>query len=487
MRLVLDNVDQGFVTVDRAGWLTQMSSRIVETWLGPPTPRIPFADWLLRTDPNQLAMFNLGWDQLMKGELPRDLLLDQLPRRVEIEGKTLAVAYKPIEGVPSRRGSREEVTARPGSEPRIGRMLVVITDVTGELARVRAEQGQRELASVMERYGRDRSAALTFFEEARAACSQIGDGNMSAENLLRGLHTLKGNARLMGLMAFSTVCHDLESVLVDEGKLSDADRARLRLAWEETEQRVGFLLGAKDKLEINEIDFAALTKAVERGAPRAELLRLLEACRSESVGKRLEYFADQARRIAESLEKLPLDVTIEAAALNLPRGTLAEFWSAFVHVIRNAVDHGLEDGAARLASAKPETRRLVLRARVEGESFLVEVEDDGRGMDWETIFTRAHAAGLPTQTREDLVRNLCAGGITTRSEVSELSGRGIGMKAVRDACTATSGALQIQSEPGRGTLMRFRWGAKALGLMDESAAATAVKRSGTVKELRSRT
>jgi len=113
MRLVLDNVEQGFVVIDRAGWLCQMSSRVVETWLGPPTPRIPFADWLFRGDPNQLAMFNLGWDALTKDELPRDLLLDQLPRRVELDGKTLEVAYKPIKGVPNKRGTIEEVTSRP--------------------------------------------------------------------------------------------------------------------------------------------------------------------------------------------------------------------------------------------------------------------------------------------------------------------------------------------------------------------------------------
>jgi two-component system chemotaxis sensor kinase CheA len=459
MRLVLDNVDQGFVTLDRDGRLSQKCSRAVETWLGPPMPRIPFGDWLFQSDPEQLTMFELGWEALIEAALPRDLLLDQLPRRVVVKGRTIDLGYRPIEIETRREG------VAPDAELPFDRLLVVMTDVTGELARVRAEQAQRELASAMERYARDRSSAVSFFEEARACCRQIGDGKLAGNDLLRALHTLKGNARLMGLVSFSSVCHQLETDYAADGALLDASRACLSTAWEETEQRLGFLFGATDKIEIAEADFAAVAQAVKGNASRADLLHLLEACRAESLATRFNYFADQARRIAESLDKLPVEISIDTGGLSLPRGMLGEFWATFVHVIRNAIDHGLESSEERAAAGKLEARRLALRARVEGEAFIVETEDNGRGILWESIRARARAAGLPALSRDDLVRALCVDGVSTSTQVSELSGRGVGMAAVRSACTITGGTLHIESEPGRGALIRFRWPARRVGVL----------------------
>jgi two-component system chemotaxis sensor kinase CheA len=460
MRLVLDNVDQGFVTLNRAGRVSQDCSRVVETWLGPPTPRIPFGDWMFQGDPEQLALFELGWEALLEGVLPRALLLDQLPRRVTIKGRILDLDYRTIDS--DGRSHRDG----DGDDAAFDHLLVVITDVTAELAGARAEQAQRELASVMQRYQRDRTSAVTFYAESQASCRRIADGTLAGEDLLRALHTLKGNARLMGLDSFSSLCHELESALAEEGALSEGGRARLKAAWADVEHRLGFLLGATDKIEIAESELAAVIRAAAGETSRPDLVRMLEACRAESIAMRLEHFGDQARRLAESLEKLPVEVTAEAGGLRAPRGALDDFWAAFVHVVRNAVDHGLETAEERAASKKPATRRVALHGRLEGESFVVEVEDDGRGIDWEAIRARARAARLPCSTKSELLYALCADGLTTKDDASELSGRGVGMAAVRAAASRTGGVLEVVSEPGQGTLMRFRWPAKRLGIID---------------------
>jgi len=456
MRLVLDNVDQGFVTLNHAGCVSQDCSRVVESWLGPPTPRVPFADWLFQGHPAELQMFELGWEALIEGTLPRALLLDQLPRRVQIKARVLDLEYRPIVS---------DGGAGADGEAPFDHLLVVITDVTAELAAARAEQAQRELASVMQRYQRDRTSAVTFYEESRVSCRRIAEGALDGEELLRALHTLKGNSRLMGLDSLSAVCHELEGALAQEGALSDGGRAQLQAAWTDVEHRVGFLLGATGKIEIADSDLAAVIRAAAGETPRAELVRMLEACRGESIATRLDYFADQTRRLAESLGKLPVDVSVEAEGLRASRGALDEFWSAFVHVIRNAVDHGLETTEERAAAAKPEARRVTLRSRLDGDTFVVEVEDDGRGIDWEAIRARARAAGLPCSTKSELLYALCADGLSTRDTASELSGRGVGMAAVRAAFTRTGGLLEVLSEPGHGTLMRFRWPGRRLGII----------------------
>jgi two-component system chemotaxis sensor kinase CheA len=458
MRLVLDNVDQGLVTLTRAGLVSQGWSRVVEEWLGPPTPRVPFGDWLFQGNPEQLQMFEMSWEALLEGLLPRALLLEQLPRRANVGGRALELTYRPIDAQGRPAGA--------GDDEPFEHILVVITDITAELARARTEQAQRELANVMQRYQRDRTSAMTFYEEAGACCRAIADGSLRGPELLRALHTLKGNAGIMGIGSFATVCHDLESAFAEERELSSDRRAQLAAAWADLEQRLGFLLRTTDKIEIVESELDAVVGAAASDMPRAELVRMLDACRAEPIATRLDYFADQARRLAESLQKLPLETIVEAGGLRSPRGALDDFWAAFVHVIRNAVDHGLETTAERIASGKQQVRRVTLRSRLDREAFVIEVEDNGRGVDWEAIRARARAARLPHATRADLVRALCTDGLSTRAGASELSGRGVGMSAARAACERLGGQLEVVSEPARGTLVRFRWPDNRVGVLD---------------------
>jgi two-component system chemotaxis sensor kinase CheA len=140
------------------------------------------------------------------------------------------------------------------------------------------------------------------------------------------------------------------------------------------------------------------------------------------------------------------------------------FWQSMVHVVRNAVDHGLEAKEARSAAGKPEVGRIRLRTRMETACLQVWVEDDGAGIDWERVRQLAHKRGLPSQTHDELVSALLSDGMTTRSEVSHVSGRGVGLSAVRDACTANGGSISVQSQPGRGTSFCFSFHVGAAGL-----------------------
>ncbi len=85
------------------------------------------------------------------------------------------------------------------------------------------------------------------------------------------------------------------------------------------------------------------------------------------------------------------------------------------------------------------------------------MEDDGRGIDWKKLADKARAAGLPTNTRADLVEALFRDGVSTRDEATEISGRGVGMSAVREACESSGGKVRVQSEPGEGARFQFSW------------------------------
>ncbi len=156
-----------------------------------------------------------------------------------------------------------------------------------------------------------------------------------------------------------------------------------------------------------------------------------------------------------------VELRMEGGEILADRKILADLKDALIHLVRNAVDHGLEDGAARRAAGKPERGLLVLAASRSGGEFVLEVRDDGRGLDHERL--KAAAARLGLHDRDELERmgeaqlRLLAfrAGLSTRERVTEVSGRGIGLSAVRERVVRMGGRVEVETVPSKGTTFRL--------------------------------
>ena len=130
------------------------------------------------------------------------------------------------------------------------------------------------------------------------------------------------------------------------------------------------------------------------------------------------------------------------------------------HLLRNAIDHGIEAPEQRLAAGKPEHGRIVLRVALQGDAAMIELQDDGRGLDLDAIRTRAVNAGLLSAEQavdeRQLTRMILLPGFSTRSIASEVSGRGIGLDVVNQRIATLRGTLAISTETGRGTRVQMR-------------------------------
>jgi two-component system chemotaxis sensor kinase CheA len=104
-----------------------------------------------------------------------------------------------------------------------------------------------------------------------------------------------------------------------------------------------------------------------------------------------------------------------------------------------------------------------------GDRFVVTIEDDGPGVDWERLRTKAAALGVPAGALEDPIKLICLAGLSSKDTVTELSGRGIGMGAVVDACKALGGTIEVKSQRGIGTRFEFAF-PKDLGVYEGHAA-----------------
>ncbi len=440
LRLVLDNVVQGFLTIDREGVASAERSRIFDEWFPMPTGSERTLFDLFESRSSGFAEWSRSaWGEVTAGVMPLELTLEQMPRDLVVNDEQYWVSYLPI---------------GEGESP--ARFLVVVTDVTMDVRRQRAERDGREALRLFERLLSDRTAVNDFFDESALLVDAVVSGKTGDTAILkRMLHTLKGNSAIFGLESLSDLCHELESQLIENGALPPAGAARLHQRWQALTASAETLLGEKRRvIEIDDADHAALEVAVRRGASSGALLRMVHALKLEPTQRRLEHFGDQARRVAERLGK-DIEVRVEAGDLRIDPKYWGSFWSAFIHVVRNAVDHGIESAAERSQRGKAALGRITLRSHLASDRFVIEVSDDGRGVDWNALAVKAAGLGLPVQTEAELRSALFRDGISTATQVTEISGRGLGMGAIRAATEALGGVVELLTVPREGTTLRM--------------------------------
>jgi two-component system chemotaxis sensor kinase CheA len=206
--------------------------------------------------------------------------------------------------------------------------------------------------------------------------------------------------------------------------------------------------------------------ALEEGVDR--LHSLVKDLHGKVMGARMTPVAvvtDQLPRAARDLARKrgkDVEVSVTGAEIEIDRAILDAIAEPLLHVLRNAVDHGIEAPEARVGAGKPPRGRLRISVRRTRERVVIELEDDGRGMDPEKLRDAAVARGKLSpeaaarlSTREVLLL-ACLPGVSTATDVDDVSGRGVGMDAVKRSVESLGGALELDSQPGRGTRVTLR-------------------------------
>lgn len=174
-------------------------------------------------------------------------------------------------------------------------------------------------------------------------------------------------------------------------------------------------------------------------------------------------FQKMARLVRDLAKKSGkrVDFVMNGEDTELDKSVVDRIGDPLVHMIRNAVDHGIEaDAETRRKAGKPETARVELRAFHKGGSIYIEIEDDGRGLCREAILAKAAERGLvrdgETLSDREVWNLIFEAGFSTAKKVTDVSGRGVGMDVVRRNVEALRGQVEIQSEQGKGTVFSIR-------------------------------
>lgn len=441
LRLLLDSTGEGLILIDLAGRIEGECSEAARQWFGLPAPGVTIWSYLLPNDARACLRLELSITQLAEGLLPYELALDQLPRRLERGAHTFELDVKQV-----------------FHEGRFAKMLVIVRDISARIRAEESERAAREQQVIVGKLLADKTGFAQFVADMEQLLRTV-TGTSDGGTLSRALHTIKGNAGAFGVGSVAELAHQLEDRIAEIGpRPSSGELEQLCAAWQRSLSSIeDFLHEAKaGVLEVKTEEHAALLQSIVARRDYVELLEMVETWTWEPTLEILLHLRHHAEELLRAIDKQAV-VVVRDHGVRVPREYLRGFWAALIHVVRNAVDHGVDTESERRRLGKTERACIQLVTEYRSDELIIEVSDDGRGIDVDALSKRAGEMGLLSKTKDNAELLIFEEGLSTRREVSSVSGRGVGLSAVREACQAAGGIAEVSSVLGQGTTLRFRF------------------------------
>src|SRR5262249_25619600 len=238
--------------------------------------------------------------------------------------------------------------------------------------------------------------------------------------------------------------------------------------------KLDYLMNVVGELALARAGIVAVLDRIKADRTQAELARALHhevraldrklhelqagilEVRMVPLGQVFDKLSRVVRKISREAGK-DIRFVITGADTELDKLIVEELSDPLMHIIRNGIDHGIEHPERRLAAGKPETGTISLAAYQKGNHVVIDIEDDGAGLDEQAILKNAGARGLvpPEQAvemgRRDVYNLIFLPGVSTKEVADEISGRGVGMDVVKTNISKLSGIIDVQSQPEHGT------------------------------------
>ena len=478
---ILGNVGQGLVTFGPDLVVNNEYSAIcVEIFgvkpAGKNFSRLLFTDFKKQQDFVEWAAIVFDNDRKVPTFTILEMAESEVVLRTAESTKTLSLEYRPI--------------FDPQAPDQVKKIMAVITDISHQKAVETRAAKEREEHEQIVKILRDQDTFFSFLYNARKILADSREmlttletqPNSALSALFRGMHTIKGTAAAFSIKSVSSRSHEIENLFAalqkGERKLSpellgqlQTEIGRLFEELEEVVRKVGDLLGEpfgvgskvfkirEDKLWMFAKTVDQLTLDQETTAKLQQEIKKL--CRIPA-GRAFRMYANNLESLAERTGKELNPLVIVNGDLDLDVELIKALDAPLMHLLRNAVDHGVEDPADREMMGKPSAGTISLGFAEEAGNLVVTLSDDGNGIDPEVIRPIAVKRGMFTEEAVaklsdlEVIHLIFQPSFSTKSEATDISGRGVGMDVVKTDVEGLGGKVEIQSEVGVGTKFILR-------------------------------
>lgn len=448
---MLDSLHQGFLVFDKNGLCLDIwSQACLQTIETNPTGKNIWD--VLKVPPEKLATFR-EWIQLVFEEtFPLASLMEIAPTHFEhSQKKSIKLTYFPIRDAAKK----------------IEQIIMVSTDISDLiLAQVKAEHEQQQVQKILTLVKNKKS----FFGLHEDMLSQfvflheeIRKEKPDYISMYRSLHNLKGTTANFHLWTVSSDCHNAEnlinSIKTPDSKVTKTDiqnsLAQIQTSYEKFLTEHEYLLGdirsqKGRKIELFYSVLNTLLENIDSGEVKSALSQELL---TESIGELLHQYFDLVEDLSFKLDKLVHPLEIVGGQIKVLPERYSPLLKTLVHSIRNSLDHGIERPEARVAMGKDEYGKISIKVenfiRTDGTWLRVRVSDDGKGIDPDIILAKLKELGLHQHIKEnpqELIQAVFLPEFSTKSEVSEISGRGVGLNSIIIEAQKLNGHAWVETE-----------------------------------------
>ncbi len=461
LQAILNSLGQGFFTFDSTGACSDVFTRACEAMLAV-TPKGQTAWKVLGVPDAELGTFKKWIDAVFQEMLPFEDMKALGPQTYEGDSNK----YVPLEYYPIRDEANK-----------IGSVVVVATDKTEERKAQLALEEERQYASMIIKYIKNKNQFTRFLagvEETFPKLNQLVtriDTQESVQESFRILHTIEGEAGIFSLRPLRLATRVSQGILepfkgtgvndpsaLEEYKVSletlrkeyddflKKNEGVIERSKSEQDRRIEVSMGQA----LEWIDDLSKVKGAETIKSKAEDIFL-----NVELKSLLSYYDSLVQSVSENLGKKVEPLLINDNEIRLPAGAYSDVFSSLVHAFRNAVDHGIETPDERLWAEKPEAGRISVTATLSDDGFSLLIEDNGRGIDpaviREKLGEKFPDKDISALTDAEVVQAVAWTGFSSRTEVGEYSGRGVGLDALRAEVLKMKGTFNIESNVGIGT------------------------------------
>ena len=447
---VYKNMGEGFFKVGPSGLVEEVLTQVCNSIFGKNIKGLEISELIGMREEDGFIMELL--EDLFKGSIPTDLCFELLPEELEINDRFFRITYE-------LEKEMEKISA----------LIVVMSDITEAKRYEFTLSEERNRLKMVVSMMLNRDDIVELLNEFLDFTKDINEGIYKPEEIINKVHTFKGNFGMYNLLHIVPYLHALEDRLIngDEVDLSLGNRLR-NIIYADLEV-VTDITGSsffEDELylSVNKNNLKKVYQTVRRYFYDKEaslILSIVDQLFYKSIGDVLMFYARESAKTASVKDKTVNVAVLSGDEVFVDVNYYRDVFRSLVHVFNNCIEHGIENEEERLMAGKSPYGEISCNIDDVGNFFEIRISDDGRGIDLGEVYYKAISKGIITEemaenmNEEEMINLIFEPNFSTKSYAETLSGRGVGMAAVKAEVEKIGGKIRVSSIMDFGTTVKI--------------------------------